>query len=140
MSEAEDCSRQSRKPFASRMRGHVLAIATGEGIARLCNLLLVIFISRTFGVRAAGAYAVAQALSVYQMHGIDCGLRQTGARLVARHPQSIRQVVRFIQRRRLTLAVAVVALGYLYGRVGPVQNDARPVVSLYALAMFGYGL
>ncbi|MBV8436360.1 MAG: polysaccharide biosynthesis C-terminal domain-containing protein [Silvibacterium sp.] len=140
MSQADEDTRESRKPFAARLRYHILAIATGEGIARLCNLLLVIFISRTFGVRAAGAYAVAQALSVYQMHGIDFGLRQTGARLAARHPQRIGQVVRFVQRRRIALAVSVVALGYLYGRAGPVQEDARSIVSLYAISIFGYGL
>ena len=140
MSKAPDGGRENRKPFRSRLRGHVFAIAAGEGAARLCNLLLVIFISRGFGVRAAGAYAVAQALSIYQMHAIDFGLRQTGARIVATHPRRVRQVVRFIQRRRIALAIGVIALGYLYGREGPVQQDARMFVSLYALSMFGYGL
>ncbi|HZD48897.1 MAG TPA: oligosaccharide flippase family protein [Silvibacterium sp.] len=132
--------KEDRQPFATRLRGQVLAIATGEGIARLCNLLLVVFISRRFGVRAAGAYAVAQALSLYQMYGIDFGLRQTGARLVARYPQSVRQVVGFVQRRRVVLAIAMVIIGFGYGRIGPVQPDARQMVSLYALAAFGYAL
>lgn len=135
-----DARVQSRKPWETRLHSQILAIATGEGIARLCNLLLVIFISRTFGVRAAGAYAVAQAISIYQMYGIDFGLRQTGARLVARHPRSLRQVVRFVQRRRVLLAIAMVAAGYWYGRAGPVQHDERQMVSLYALATFGYAI
>lgn len=131
---------ENRKPFGARLRSHVLVIATGEGVARLCNLLLVIFISRRFGVRAAGAYAVAQALSLYQMYGIDFGLRQTGARLVARYPRSVRQIAGFVQRRRMALAIIVVISGYWYGRAGPVQQDARHLVSLYALAAFGYAV
>jgi O-antigen/teichoic acid export membrane protein len=126
--------------MAARLSTRVLTIATGEGIARLCNLLLVVFVSRTFGVRAAGAYAVAQAVSLYQMHGIDFGLRQTGARLVANDPGSAGRAVRFIQRRRILLGLAMITLGYCYGRFGPVPQDARAMVGWYALAMFGYGL
>src|SRR5271170_7518813 len=118
----------NRRILSSRLPAHVLTIATGEGIARLCNLLLVVFLSRTFGVRAAGAYAVAQAVALYQMNGTDFGLRQTGARLVAKNPGSLGHVVRFIQRRRILLALMMVALGYWYGRAGPVPQDARPLV------------
>ena len=102
--------------------------------------ILVVFLSRTFGVRAAGAYAVTRALYLYQMNGTDFGLRQTGARLVATNPGGLRKNCRFIQRRRVFLAVLMMALGYWYGRFGPVPQDARPMVSLYALAIFGYGL
>jgi O-antigen/teichoic acid export membrane protein len=130
----------NRGVLSGRLPAHVLTIATGEGIARLCNLLLVIFLSRTFGVRAAGAYAVAQAASLYQMNGIDFGLRQTGARLVATNRGNTRRVVRFIQRRRLLLALVMITIGYWYGRAGPVPQDTRLMVSLYALATFGYGL
>jgi O-antigen/teichoic acid export membrane protein len=135
-----ESDRKGRGFLTGRLRADVLAIATGEGVARLCNLILVVFLSRTFGVRAAGAYAVAQSLYLYQMNGTDFGLRQTGARLVAKNPGSIGRVVMFIQRRRVLLALLMTALGYWYGRSGPVPQDARPMVSLYALAIFGYGL
>jgi O-antigen/teichoic acid export membrane protein len=140
MSSAEGGNQKRRGLLTGRLRADVLAVATGEGVARLCNLILVVFLSRTFGVRAAGAYAVAQALYLYQMNGTDFGLRQTGARLIATNPGSIRRIVGFIQRRRVFLAVLMMALGYWYGRFGPVPQDARPMVSLYALAIFGYGL
>jgi len=140
MNEGQTRPGQGSRPLAGRLRSHVLAIAAGEGLARLCNLLLVVFLSRTFGVRAAGAYAVAQALALYQMNGTDFGLRQTGARLIARNPGNFRQVVRFIQRRRILLALVVITIGYWYGRAGPVPADARPLVSLCALALFGYSL
>jgi O-antigen/teichoic acid export membrane protein len=139
MSPVQAQSGEKRPKLSGRLPSHVLTIATGEGIARICNLLLVVFVSRTFGVRAAGAYAVAQALALYQMHGIDFGLRQAGARLIARNSGHITQVVRFIQRRRLLLTLVVIALGYLYGKDGPVPHDMRPMVSLYALAITGYG-
>jgi len=133
-------SAKSRGRLAGRLHTDVLAVATGEGFARVCNLVLVVFLSRTFGVRAAGAYAVAQALFLYQMNGTDFGLRQTGARLVARNPGNIGHVVKFVQRRRVLLALVTMALGFWYGMAGPVPHDARPMVSLYALAILGYGL
>jgi len=141
MSSADDRIRKhDHKRFATRLRSHILTIALGEGVGRLCNLLLVVFISRTFGVRVAGAFALAQALSLYQMYGIDFGLRQTGARLAARYPHRVGQIVRYVQRRRLVLAIAMIIAGYCYGRVGPVRPDARQLVSLYALAAFGYAI
>ena len=136
-----ESSEQRRSGFLRRrLHTDVLAIAAGEGIARMCNLALVVFLSRTFGVAAAGAYAMAQALSLYQMNATDFGLRQNGARLVAKNPGSIGVIVRFIQRRRVFLALLMIAVGYWYGRSGAVPQDARPMVSLYALAVFGYGL
>src|SRR5580658_762053 len=130
----------NRRILSERLHAHVLTIAMGEGFARLCNLLLVIFLSRKFGVRAAGAYAVAQAVSLYQMNGIDFGLRQTGARLIAKKTGNTRRIVQFVQRRRLFLALTMIMLGYWYGKAGPVPQDTRSMVSLYALGMFGYGL
>jgi len=140
MSSPEDGDRKGRTRFAGRLHKDLLAIATGEGVARLCNLALVVYLSRTFGVRAAGAYAMAQALFLYQMNGTDCGLRQTGARLVARNPDNIGRVVRFVQQRRILLALLTMAIGFWYGAAGPVPSDARAMVSLCALAIFGYGL
>ena len=140
MTSPEGSERKRSSLFRRRLHGDVFAIATGEGIARLCNLILVIFLSRTFGVCAAGAYAVAQALSLYQVNGTDFGLRQTGARMVARNPNSIKRVIMFVQWRRVLLAVLMMALGYWYGAAGPVPHDARTMVSLYALAILGYGL
>jgi O-antigen/teichoic acid export membrane protein len=117
----------------------VWTIAAGEGIARAGNLLLAVFIARVFGVRAAGAYALAQALALYQMQGTDFGLRHIGARLIAQNPDSGKRITRLVQRRRALLALLMVTLGCLYGWIGPVPKDTRFVVSLYAVSMFGYG-
>ena len=125
---------------ATRFSGRVLTIAMGEGVARGANLLLVVYLARVFGVRAAGAYALAQALSLYLMQGTDFGLRHTGARLAVQNRGRIALVVRYVQRRRIILAAVMSAFGFLYGRWGPVPQDTRPLVSLYALAVFGYGI
>jgi O-antigen/teichoic acid export membrane protein/glycosyltransferase involved in cell wall biosynthesis len=117
-----------------------MAIAGGEGVARITNLLLAVFVAREFGVRAAGAWALAQGLALYLMQGTDFGLRHVGARLAAQRPNTIANVVQFIQRRRIALALAMCAAGYVYGRFGPVPVDTRELVSLFALATFGYGL
>jgi len=125
---------------ASELSVKVMAIASGEAVARIANLLLAVFVAREFGVRAAGAWALAQGLALYLMQGTDFGLRHVGARLAAQHANGIARVVRFIQRRRMALAVAMCAAGYLYGRFGPVPEDTRELVSLFALATFGYGM
>lgn len=118
----------------------VLAIAGGEGIARITNLLLAVFLARKFGVRAAGAWALAQALALYLMQGTDFGLRHAGARMVTQQPDRIPGIVRFIQRRRIWLAAIMCAAGFAYGSFGPVPADTRALVSMFALATFGYGL
>jgi O-antigen/teichoic acid export membrane protein len=122
-----------------RLSSRVLAIAAGEGVARVCNLLLMVFIARVFGVKAAGAYALALTVSLYLAHGTDFGLRHAGARLTAQHPKNYRVIVRFIQHRRMILAVLLSAAGCAYGAWGPVPSDARRLVSLYAIASVGYG-
>lgn len=123
-----------------KLSSKVLAIAGGEGMARGTNLLLAVFVARQWGVRAAGAWALAQGLALYLMQGTDFGFRHVGARLVAQEPNALASVVRFIQKRRVALAVAMSAVGYAYGRFGPVPEDTRTLVSLFALATFGYGL
>ena len=125
--------------FDTKLPSRVFAIAAGEGTARLSNLLLAVFVSRTFGVRAAGAYALALALSLYMMQGIDFGLRHAGARMLGQEKANVAQIVRFIQRRRIALTLLIVVLGYCYGAAGPVPKDTRAIVSLYALSIVGYG-
>ena len=133
------CGTEKAKDLAT-LPVKVMAIAGGEGVARIANLLLTVFVAREFGVRAAGAWALAQGLALYLIQGTDFGLRHVGARLAAQQPNAIAGVVRFIQRRRIALALAMCAAGYLYGRFGPVPEDTRELVSLFALATFGYGL
>jgi O-antigen/teichoic acid export membrane protein len=129
------------RKVAARVRWSSRSIASiilGEGFARICNLTLVIFVSRKFGVRVTGAYALAQTLSLYLIQGIDFGLRHIGARLVASDTAVIPSVARAVQRRRTLLAIPVISLGYCYGHFGPVPEDTRRIVSLYALSMVGY--
>jgi len=114
------------------------SIACGEGLARICNLALLVFISRKLGVQALGAYALAQALALYLAQGIDLGLRHIGAGLVASQTGNICPIVHSVQRKRIILSIPVILLGYCYGRFGPIPNDARSLVSLYAISMIGY--
>jgi O-antigen/teichoic acid export membrane protein len=116
----------------------LISISAGEGIARLSNLVLLVYVSRKLGVRVVGAYALAQGLSLYLMQGIDLGLRHIGARLVASHPAHLCSVVDNIQRKRLVLAIPIIAFGYCYGRFGPVPDDTRSMVSLYSLSIAAY--
>ncbi|MGA3130352.1 MAG: glycosyltransferase [Terracidiphilus sp.] len=141
MSPAESEERETEPTRGmARLPMKVMAIASGEGVARIANLFLAVFVARQLGVRAAGAWALAQGLALYLIQGTDFGLRHVGARLAAQQPNGIASVVQFIQRRRIALAMAMCAAGYMYGRFGPVPEDTRGLVSLFALATFGYGL
>ncbi len=141
MSGAQSAARRTEQAkVPAKLSGKVMAIAGGEGVSRGANLLLAVFVAREFGVRAAGAWALAQGLALYLIQGTDFGFRHVGARLAAQRPNALRSVVRFIQMRRITLALAMGAVGYVYGRFGPVPEDTRKLVSLFALATCGYGL
>lgn len=109
-------------------------LALGEGFARICNFTVIVLISRCFGVSSLGAFALAQTVAIYLILGIDMGMRHIGASLIAKAPESIGNIVRVVQRKRLILALVFVPVGVLYGAIGPVPADARPMVVVFSIS------
>lgn len=116
----------------------LFSLAAGEGISRLSNLLLLIYVSHRFGAKTTGAFALAQAVALYLMLGIDLGLRHIGARLIASQPDQAEAIARLIQKKRLLTTVLVISGGVIYGWYGPLPADARQLVPLFALSVIGY--
>lgn len=115
-------------------------LASGEGVSRLSNLLLLVYISHHFGVRVAGAFALAQAVLLYLMLGIDMGLRHIGATLIANHPGKVQEITLLVQHKRIRMMMLLVPVGLLFGWFGPLPADSRLLVSLFAVSVAGYAL
>jgi O-antigen/teichoic acid export membrane protein len=127
-----------RKLTSVAMESGTLAI--GEGTARVCTMLILVLVSRKFGVSTLGSLALAQTLGIYIALCIDAGSRHIGAKLVAAHPEGLQIIQRRIQRKRLMLALLAIPLGLLYARFGPIPNNAKTLVSLYILFIAPYCL
>jgi O-antigen/teichoic acid export membrane protein len=127
-----------RKLTSVAMESGTLAI--GEGTARVCTMLILVLVSRKFGVSTLGSLALAQTLGIYLMLVIDAGSRHIGARLVAAHPESLRLTERRIQKKRLLLALLAIPLGFVYARFGPIPHQSKTLVSLYILFVAPYCL
>ncbi|WP_162173529.1 flippase [Pseudacidobacterium ailaaui] len=115
-------------------------LAIGEGSARICTMLTLILVSRKFGVSTLGSLALAQTMAIYIALGIDAGARHIGARLIAAWPDKVTPVRQRMQAKRKLLALIAVPLGLIYAIAGPIPQDARLMVSLYALAVAPYCL
>lgn len=85
----------------------IVHIVPGELVGRLCSVLTVVWLGHHYGVVVLGVYALAQSLNQYLQPGIDFGLRQVGARLLALYPQAAGEIVERVQRRRQGMAVLV---------------------------------
>lgn len=92
----------------------MLRLGTGELVSRVANIAIVILLGRRYGVAVLGAYALAQTMGQYAQPLIDFGTRHVGARLIAVYPQFARVVIGTVQRRRLTMAMAIVPLMLFY--------------------------
>lgn len=133
-------SQRSRIARAKQILPALATLASGEGVSRLSNLLLLIFISHKFGVRITGSFALAHAVALYLTLGIDMGLRHIGAALLANHPGKVREITHLVQRKRSRMTLLLVPLGVLFGCFGPLPPDSRLLVSLFAVSVAGYAL
>jgi len=89
-------------------------LGSGELVGRLSNIAIVVLLGRRYGVGILGVYALAQTVTQYAQPLIDFGLRHIGARLLAVYPRSAREIVAWVQRRRLWMAGAVLPLILAY--------------------------
>src|SRR4051794_15935260 len=92
----------------------ILDFGSGEVLARSCSIATLLFLAHRFGVIFVGGYALAQGLVQYSYPVIDFGLRHVGARLIAVHPDSGREIVDLVQRRRVMMAGLLIPLIAVY--------------------------
>jgi len=109
--------------------------APGEALSRLCSIATLLILAHKFGVVFVGVYALAQGMVQYSYPFIDFGLRHVGARLIARHPEAGREIVRQVQHRRYLMAVLLLPLIALYSASAKVPLPLK--FFLFAFAATG---
>src|SRR3954462_10985982 len=110
---------------------NILQLGSGEFIGRLCAIATLALLGHRYGAATVGIFALAQGVAQYMQPLIDFGLRHSGARLVAKYPDAVGQIVQIVQARRrgmLAVAIPLVASYVLFLRLD----------SKYKLFVFGF--
>jgi O-antigen/teichoic acid export membrane protein len=113
---------------------NLFRLGSGEMVARLANIAIVVWLGHRYGVVILGIYALAQSVTQYLQPVIDFGLRHVGARLLAMYPQAAREIVRRVQRRRARMAAAAVPLILVYSASAKLPLEMRIFLFVFSLA------
>jgi len=111
---------------------NLLYSGSGELIARLLSVAIVILLGHLYGVVALGVYALAMSVSLYLPPVIDFGLRHIGARLIARFPHSASEIVHRVQRRRVLMASIALPFVLLYAALARLPFEMKAFLFVFA--------
>jgi O-antigen/teichoic acid export membrane protein len=100
--------------FSRQLLANIARYASGEALARVASVAVMVFLGHRYSVAILGAYALAVTLSGYGFTLIDFGLRHIGARLMAQYPGHGSEIVYRVQRRRGLMACIAVPLILVY--------------------------
>src|SRR5664279_4103540 len=114
---------------------NVLHFGSGEFVARVFSVTVVILLGHIRGVIIVGVYGLATTVTQYLMPVIDFGLKHVGARLMARLPGSAGEIMRLVQRRRMLMASATIPFVLLYAALARVPFELK--LFLFAFAAIG---
>ena len=121
---------------------NVLHLGSGEMVARLCSIAVIILLGHRYGVVVVGVYSLGMTVAYYLQPVIDFGLQHIGARLMARYPQSAGEIMHRVQRRRVLMAGAAVPLTLIYAWLARLPLDMKvwlvlfsAIGTLYALSL-----
>src|SRR5271165_4502693 len=115
-------------------------LGSGEFVARVFSVLVVILLGHRYGVVILGMYALGLTVSQYLQPLIDFGLRHIGARLMAQYPQSAGEIMHRVQRRRLLMAGAVVPVVFIYAWLAKLPLDMKVWLVLFSATGTLYAL
>ena len=114
---------------------NVLHFGSGEFVARVFSVTVVILLGHIRGVIIVGVYGLATTVTQYLMPVIDFGLKHVGARLLARLPGSAGEIMRLVQRRRMLMASATIPFVLLYAALARVPFELK--LFLFAFSAIG---
>jgi O-antigen/teichoic acid export membrane protein len=117
---------------ATRLFRDVMRFGSGEFLARVFYIAIVILLGHLYGVVILGVYALAMTIGQYLVPVIDFGLRHIGARLVARYPGSASEIVLRVQRRRILMAAAALPLVLFYAVLARLSPDLKVFLFLFS--------
>jgi O-antigen/teichoic acid export membrane protein len=114
---------------------NVFRFGSGEFVARVLSVSVVILLGHLYGVIIVGVYGLATSLSQYLMPVIDFGLKHVGARLMARFPHSASEIMKRVQRRRLLMASVAIPFVLLYAALARLPFEMK--LFLFAFSAIG---
>lgn len=117
-----------------------LGLGSGEFLARIFSVAVVILLGHLYGVVILGVYALAMTISQYLAPVIDFGLRHIGARLIARFPRSASDIATQVQRRRLLMAAAALPFVLLYAALAHLSPELKIFLFLFSASGALYAL
>jgi O-antigen/teichoic acid export membrane protein len=112
---------------------NIIRFGSGEMLARICSVAVMMFLGHRYGVVVVGAYALAVSLSWYSQTIIDFGLKHIGVRLIAQYPQHAPQIVYRVQRRRFSMACIVMPIMVIYSVYARLSTRLMWFVILFSL-------
>src|SRR5271157_3495443 len=104
---------------------NVFRFGSGEFVARIFSVAVVILLGHLYGVIIVGVYGLATTISQYLMPVIDFGLKHVGARLISRFPRSASEIVHRVQRRRYLMASAALPFVLLYAALARLPFELK---------------
>lgn len=110
----------------------MVRLGSGEALARLAGIATVLFLAHRYGVIVVGIYALAQSMMQYSVPFIDFGMRHVGARLVAQYPQATNEIVSRVQRRRFSMALALLPFLIAYAALTKLPLDLKTCLLAFA--------
>jgi O-antigen/teichoic acid export membrane protein len=114
---------------------NVFRFGSGEFVARIFSVTVVISLGHLYGVVILGVYGLATTVNQYLMPVIDFGLKHVGARLMARFPHSAAEIMRRVQSRRLLMASAAIPFVLLYAVLARLPFELK--LFLFAFSAIG---
>lgn len=115
--------------------GNVFRFGSGEFLARIFSVAVVILLGHLYGVIIVGVYGLATTVNQYLMPVTDFGLKHVGARLMSRFPRSAAEIVRRVQRRRYLMASAALPFVAIYAALARLPLELK--IFLLAFSAIG---
>ena len=121
---------------------NILHLGSGEMLARLCSIAIIILLGHRYGVFVVGVYSLGMTVAFYLQPVIDFGLRHIGARLMAQYPRSAGEIMHRVQRRRLLMAAAAVPLALIYAWLVKLPLNMKVWLALFSAtgALYAFSL
>ncbi len=128
-------SSSTRVTYFAQLARNVLHFGSGEFLARVLSVTVVILLGHLYGIVIVGVYGLAVTVATYLMPVIDFGLKHVGARLLSRFPRSASEIVQRVQRRRYLMASAALPFVLLYAALARLPLEFK--IFLFAFSAIG---
>jgi O-antigen/teichoic acid export membrane protein len=125
-------SRSTRSSYFAQLAGKIIRFGSGEFLARVLSVTVVILLGHLYGVVIVGVYGLAVTVITYLVPVTDFGLKHVGARLLSRFPRSAAEIVQRVQRRRYLMASAALPFVLLYAALARLPLEFKVFLLVFS--------